>query len=104
MDSLTAVLLAQEAVRRLRRDGRGAEFIGVRLPYGVQADEQDAQASLEVIRPDRMVTVNIKSSADAMMSEVKRDAGFLTHKAEKISTWRVVSGGWSLALITLRKL
>ena len=77
IDSLTAAMLAQEAVRRLRGKGSDAEFIAVRLHYGVQADEADAQASLDVIRPDRVVTVNIKEAADAMMSEVTREAGDL---------------------------
>lgn len=74
VDSLTAALLAQEAVRRVRGKGHEAEFIAVRLPYGVQADESDAQASLQVIEPDRVVTVNIKDAADAMMSEVSSAA------------------------------
>lgn len=77
VDSLTAGMLAQEAVRRLRDNGYQAQFIAVRLPYGVQADESDAQASLDVIHPDRVVTVDIKPAADGMMSEVKRDAGDL---------------------------
>jgi NAD+ synthase len=77
VDSLTAAMLAQEAVRRLRGDGVDAEFIAVRLPYGVQADEGDAQASLDAIQPDRVVTINIKAAADAMMSEVAREAGDL---------------------------
>jgi NAD+ synthase len=79
VDSLTAAMLAQEAVRRLRGNGSEAEFIAVRLPYGVQADEADAQASLDLIQPDRLVTVNIKGAADAMMSEVAREAGDLFH-------------------------
>src|SRR5690606_21724401 len=36
-------------------------------PYGEQRDESDAQAALEVIRPDRSVTVNIKPASDAML-------------------------------------
>lgn len=74
VDSLTAGLLAQEAVRRLRGDGYHAEFIAMRLPYGIQADECDAQASLDVIKPDRTVTVNIKPAADAIMMETKLSA------------------------------
>jgi NAD+ synthase len=77
VDSLTAAMLAQEAVRRLRNNGYDAQFIAVRLPYGVQADESDAQASLDVIAPDRTITVNIKPAADAMLSEVRRNAGDL---------------------------
>jgi NAD+ synthetase len=74
VDSLTAGLLAQEAVKRLRAGGEGAEFIAVRLPYGIQADEADARKSLLVIGPDRTVTIDIKPATDAMMEEVRRDA------------------------------
>jgi NAD+ synthase len=71
VDSLTAGLLAQRAVRELRDEsGIQAEFVAVRLPYGSQADESDAQAALVAIGPDRVHTVNIKPAADAMMSAV----------------------------------
>lgn len=74
VDSLTAGLLAQRAVTRLRESGGHAEFMAVRLPYGTQADEADAQKSLAVIGPDRTVTIDIKPAADAMMREVRREA------------------------------
>lgn len=75
VDSLTAALMAQRAVRELRDASRDAEFVAVRLPYGQQADETDAHASLSVINPDRTFTINIKVPADAMMAEIKQ-AGF----------------------------
>jgi len=71
VDSLTAALMAQTAVRELRHADHRAEFVAVRLPYGAQADEKDAQAALEAIRPDRTFTVNIKAAADAMMDQLK---------------------------------
>lgn len=74
VDSLTAGMLAQRAVERLRETGYDARFIAVRLPYGVQADEADAQKSLDVIRPDRTVTIDIRPAADAMMEAVRREA------------------------------
>lgn len=74
IDSLTAGMLAQAAVRRVRDSGGDAQFVAVRLPYGVQKDEADAQASLDVIGPDRIVTVDIKPAADAMFAAVKHDA------------------------------
>lgn len=66
VDSLTAGLLAQWAVNRIRETGYDAQFIAVRLPYGVQRDEAEAQLSLETINPDVIKTVNIKASVDAM--------------------------------------
>lgn len=71
VDSLTAGLLAQEAVTQLRNINTGAEFIAVRLPYGVQADEGDAQKALAVIKPDRTVTINIKDASDAALNASK---------------------------------
>lgn len=81
VDSLTAGLLAQAAVKRLRDEGRAAQFYAMRLPYGVQADEADAQNSIKTIAPDRVVTVDIKPAADAMMAELMRAAGDLVDPA-----------------------
>ena len=47
------------------------KFIAVRLPYGVQADEADAQKALAFIQPDVSLVVNIKESADAMTAAVE---------------------------------
>ncbi len=41
----------------------------MRLPYGTQADESDAQISLDFIKPDRSVVVNVKPGADATAKE-----------------------------------
>ncbi|EJC73729.1 ammonia-dependent NAD(+) synthetase [Rhizobium hidalgonense] len=68
VDSLTAALIAQKAVRELRHSGHAAEFIAVRLPYGVQADEADAARALETIGADRTIVVNIKAAADGMLA------------------------------------
>ena len=72
VDSLTAGCLAQRAVERLRAQGYGATFIAMRLPYGVQKDEDEAQASLAVIRPDRILTVDIRPAADGMLAALKK--------------------------------
>jgi NAD+ synthase len=71
VDSLTAALLAQKAVRELREGGHAAEFIAVRLPYGIQADEADASRALETIGADRSMVVNIKEPADAMLAAAR---------------------------------
>lgn len=39
----------------------------MRLPHGVQADEDDAQQALSFIRPDRVLTVDIKPASDAAL-------------------------------------
>ncbi len=38
------------------------QFIAVRLPYGVQADEQDCRDAIAFNQPDRVLTVNIKGA------------------------------------------
>ena len=68
VDSTTAGRLCQLAVESLRQEGYEATFYAMRLPYGVQFDEQDAQAALDFIKPDQIRTVDIKGSVDAMMT------------------------------------
>jgi NAD+ synthase len=69
VDSSTAGRLCQLAIDELNAKDFGYEFIAMRLPYGVQQDEADAQRALEFIQPSRVVTVNIKTSVDAMFNE-----------------------------------
>lgn len=65
-DSTLAGKLAQLAVEKRRAAGHEAEFVAVRLPHGVQADEDDAQLALQFIQPDRTATVDIKPATDAL--------------------------------------
>lgn len=71
IDSAVAGRLAQLAVELVRSEGREATFITMRLPYGVQADEADAQRSLDFIKPDETLVVNIKPATDAMVESVR---------------------------------
>jgi NAD+ synthase len=68
VDSSTCGRLAQLAIEKLNRESASQhfQFIAVRLPYGVQKDEQDAQSSLDFIAPSQRVTVDIKPAADAL--------------------------------------
>ncbi|MEU5877674.1 ammonia-dependent NAD(+) synthetase [Spirillospora sp. NPDC047279] len=68
-DSTLTGRLCQLASEELRAEGHDVTFVAVRLPYGVQADEGDAQIALRFIRPDRSITVNVKPSADAVAAE-----------------------------------
>lgn len=72
-DSTLAGRLAQLAIEEMRAETGDAsyQFIAVRLPYGVQADEEDAQRALAFIQPDVSLVVNIKKSADAMTKAVE---------------------------------
>jgi NAD+ synthase len=68
-DSTLAGRLAQLAVEELRNEGTEALFIAVRLPYGVQQDEEDAKRSLRFIQADREVVYNIKAAVDEVEKE-----------------------------------
>ncbi|MFE5514518.1 ammonia-dependent NAD(+) synthetase [Streptomyces sp. NPDC056529] len=67
VDSTTAGRLCQLAVERARAAGHDAVFYAMRLPYGVQADEKDAQTALDFIRPDKVLTVDVKAASDAAL-------------------------------------
>jgi len=68
-DSSLAGRLCQLAVEKLRAEGIDATFIAVRLPYTVQADEDDAQLALSFIKPDRTVVFNIHRAVDGFEDE-----------------------------------
>ena len=70
VDSTTAGRLAQLAVERLRSEQYAAHFVAIRLPYGVQQDEADAQQALAFIRADETLTIDIKPAADAMLASL----------------------------------
>lgn len=66
-DSTLVGKLAQMAIDELNEEA-GKEkyrFYAVRLPYGVQFDEDDCQDALNFIRPSITYTVNIKDAVDA---------------------------------------
>ncbi|MFD7837529.1 ammonia-dependent NAD(+) synthetase [Streptomyces sp. NPDC059761] len=67
VDSTTAGRLCQLAVERARDAGHEATFYAMRLPYGVQADEKDAQLALGFIKADRVLTVDVKPASDAAL-------------------------------------
>ncbi|MBV7558296.1 ammonia-dependent NAD(+) synthetase [Enterobacter sp. ENT02] len=75
-DSTLTGKLCQMAISELREEtgDNALQFIAVRLPYGVQADEQDCQDAITFIQPDRVLTVNIKGSVLAS-EQALREAG-----------------------------
>ena len=75
-DSTLAGKLCQMAINELRQEtgNESLQFIAVRLPYGVQADEQDCQDAIAFIQPDRVLTVNIKGAVLAS-EQALREAG-----------------------------
>lgn len=75
-DSTLTGKLCQIAINELRAETGDSsyQFIAVRLPHGVQADEQDCQDAIAFIQPDRVLTVNIKAAVQAS-EQALRDAG-----------------------------
>lgn len=71
VDSTLAGKLAQIAVEQLRQeDNTHYQFIAVRLPYGEQQDEHDAQLALDFIQADSVLTVNVKTACDTLHEQV----------------------------------
>ena len=73
-DSSLAGRLCQLAVERLAESGPTpsaplVQFIAVRLPYAVQADEDDAQLALSFIQPSEAVIFDIKRAVDGFQAE-----------------------------------
>lgn len=73
-DSTLTGKLAQIAVDELNEEAgdNHYSFWAVRLPYGVQADEQDCQDAIEFIHPTEVFTVNVKPAVDAGVESLKQ--------------------------------
>lgn len=76
-DSTLCGYIAQTAINELNEEkgSKDYQFIAVRLPYGVQADEKDCQDALNWINPSQSVAVNIKPAVDASVQSVKEATG-----------------------------
>lgn len=72
-DSTLAGRLAQLAIEEMRDETGNSsyQFIAVRLPYGKQADEDDAMKAIEFIHPDQVYRTDIKDSVDAVVKSVE---------------------------------
>ena len=75
VDSSLAGKLAQLAVDELEAEGIEANFVAVRLPYGIQHDEADAAAAMEFIAPKTSWTFNIKDAVDGFANEFTTSTG-----------------------------
>jgi len=84
IDSSTCGRLAQLAVEQL---GDDYKFVAVRLPYAVQADEDDAQMALAFIKPSLSLSVNVQPGTEAVhestISEMQQQ-GLLTQSESAI--------------------
>ncbi|WDY55282.1 ammonia-dependent NAD(+) synthetase [Vibrio fluvialis] len=68
IDSTTCGRLAQLAVDALNQEHATDQykFVAVRLPYGEQKDEDEAQLALSFIQPTYSVSMNIKAGVDGL--------------------------------------
>lgn len=70
VDSSTCGRLAQLAIDELNAEQQGNfQFIAVRLPFDIQADEDDAQAALAFIQPTHCITTNIALGTNGIHNE-----------------------------------
>ncbi len=83
VDSSTCGRLAQLAINELNAElksdlksdlkselNNAFTFIAVRLPYGVQTDEDDAQKALDFIQPNHCLTTNVLDGVDGIHQQV----------------------------------
>lgn len=73
-DSTLTGKICQLAVEQLRETSgdKSYQFIAVRLPYGVQSDEQDCQDAIAFIRPDQVYRVDIKPAVLATENSLRQ--------------------------------
>ena len=71
IDSAVCGRLAQLAINALNetQSNAGYQFLAVRLPYETQRDEDDAQLSIQFIKPSQHLTVNIQTGADGIHAQ-----------------------------------
>jgi NAD+ synthase len=89
IDSTTCGRLAQLAINQLNQENNSQayRFIAVRLPYGIQADEHEAQLAIQFIQPSESIAVNIKLGADGIHEEslsALQNASLLTATEEAV--------------------
>lgn len=72
VDSTVAGRLAQLAVEEAREKGGDARFYAMRLPYGEQKDEDDAQMAIAFIAPDEVLSVDVKPASDAILASLEQ--------------------------------
>ena len=73
-DSTLVGRLAQLAMEEMRHEMNDSDyyFIGVRLPYGQQNDEADAQLAMDFVNSDSQIMVDIKPAVDAQVAELNK--------------------------------
>lgn len=89
VDSTTCGRLAQLAINELNAEHpeAGYQFVAVRLPFGTQKDEDEAQLALSFIQPSHSVSVNIKNGVEGLHAstlEALDGTGLIPEDAAKL--------------------
>jgi NAD+ synthase len=91
VDSSTCGRLAQLAIESLNNEDHqehhAYQFVAIRLPYDIQADEEDAQLALTFIKPSHCLTTNIFAAAEGIHNETLNaltNSNILSANAAKI--------------------
>lgn len=91
VDSSTCGRLAQLAIDALNNESIENQpvykFIAIRLPFDIQADEDDAQLALEFIKPSHSLTTNIFAGTEGIHTETisaLQAANLLTANAAQV--------------------
>lgn len=89
IDSTTCGRLAQLAVDELNQEtnSNDYQFVAVRLPYGEQKDEDEAQLALSFIKPTHSVAVNVQPGVDGIHASTRTalaDTGLLPSDESKV--------------------
>ncbi|MBA2710023.1 MAG: ammonia-dependent NAD(+) synthetase [Tatlockia sp.] len=71
IDSTLAGALAQLAIKELCHEDYPSQFIGVRLPYGLQKDEADAIKAVNFIKPDLCLCIDIQPICDSSLAALE---------------------------------
>ena len=72
IDSTTCGKLAQKAVDELNKEHNTDKYIfaAVRLPYNIQADEDEAQLAVNFIKPSHALTINVQPGVEGIHHQV----------------------------------
>ncbi len=71
-DSTLCGKLCQIAIDQLNIEDEQYKFYAIRMPYGVQSDEDDCQSALQFINPCQIIEYNIKNVVDTHIDNYKR--------------------------------
>lgn len=77
IDSTLVGVMARVACDELTKEtNEPYTFVAIRLPYGIQVDDDDAQKALQFIKPHKTIMVNIKPAVDTSLAQLNLSTGY----------------------------